>query len=411
VDEPTILFRPEAVPSRTSLIEALANGVTPNWTESVAIVREVATQLHRGGAPFYVPGLENISIQSDGSVMLAGGRPSPEGEVAGVGAVMSQLLEDGSAPSQVLDIQRQALANPPAFATLIDFHNALDFYARPDPQTVLADFYLRASTAAEVDSKNRALQALKEKTKSVLPKDRGKKKNKRPAVVVAAAAVVVASLAAVTAYALLRSPSSTSAVGQTANAALAAITETGKKVQDATNEAVSKLVGGAPTEAAAVPVVNASPAAAAPPAPAPSARQRVAARPLSSPTAAAPSIAPRTPAAGTSVPTIEATRESLVIPVAVDIRVYTAASAEVTPPELVYPQLPKERKEDGTETQPGDLDLLILEDGTVAEARLIPQSDRLQDRMMISAAKAWRFRPAQKDGRPVRYRVRIPITW
>jgi hypothetical protein len=30
--------------------------------------------------------------------------------------------------------------------------------------------------------------------------------------------------------------------------------------------------------------------------------------------------------------------------------------------------------------------------------------------MMVSAAKAWRFRPATKDGRPVRYTLRIPIT-
>ena len=78
---------------------------------------------------------------------------------------------------------------------------------------------------------------------------------------------------------------------------------------------------------------------------------------------------------------------------------------------LVYPQLPSKPTRDTSMTKPGELDLLVLEDGTVAEARLIPQSDRLQDRMLISAAKAWRFRPATKEGRAVRYRVRVPITW
>ena len=89
---------------------------------------------------------------------------------------------------------------------------------------------------------------------------------------------------------------------------------------------------------------------------------------------------------------------------------YTAQSPGVAAPELVYPQLPRNRRPTWA-AQPGELDILVLEDGTVAEARLIPQSDRLQDRMLVSAAKAWRFRPALKDGRPVRYRVRIPITW
>ena len=98
-------------------------------------------------------------------------------------------------------------------------------------------------------------------------------------------------------------------------------------------------------------------------------------------------------------------------PAVFDVGVYTATDTSVEAPVLVYPQLPSKPTRDLSATKPGELDLLVLEDGTVAEARLIPQSDRLQDRMLISAAKAWRFRPATKDGRPVRYRTRIPITW
>ena len=32
------------------------------------------------------------------------------------------------------------------------------------------------------------------------------------------------------------------------------------------------------------------------------------------------------------------------------------------------------------------------------------------ERMMVSAAKMWKFRPAFKDGHPVRYREKIRIT-
>ena len=262
-------------------------------------------------------------------------------------------------------------------------------------------------------SKNRALDELKEKSKSAPPKDREQqsRKNRRPGLVLAAA-IVVGGLAAVAAYSLLVSRSSSGAVGQTANAALAAISETGKKVQDATTGAISKLVGGAEASSAPPVAVNASPAAAAPAVTAAAPRRREPARAPSAPAAASPG--PRTnpgPVAPSPAPAVEAPLEAPLATPPVDTNVYSVASSGVAPPELVYPQLPKERKDDGTQTQPGDLDILVLEDGTVGEARLIPQSNRLQDRMMISAAKAWRFRPAQKDGRPVRYRVRIPITW
>jgi hypothetical protein len=30
--------------------------------------------------------------------------------------------------------------------------------------------------------------------------------------------------------------------------------------------------------------------------------------------------------------------------------------------------------------------------------------------MLVSAAKSWRFQPATKDGRPVRFRARVRIT-
>jgi outer membrane biosynthesis protein TonB len=92
-------------------------------------------------------------------------------------------------------------------------------------------------------------------------------------------------------------------------------------------------------------------------------------------------------------------------------RIYTASDADVRAPILVHPQLPTRRDPNALPPEPGELDLLVLEDGTVAEVRLIPVSNRFQDRMLISAAKAWRFRPADLNGQPVRYRLRIPITW
>ena len=84
---------------------------------------------------------------------------------------------------------------------------------------------------------------------------------------------------------------------------------------------------------------------------------------------------------------------------------------DVKPPELTYQQFPSKYIETVPNAHPGQLEILVLEDGTVGEVRLRPDSNRLQDRLLISAAKAWRFRPATRDGKPVRYRISVPITY
>jgi protein TonB len=88
--------------------------------------------------------------------------------------------------------------------------------------------------------------------------------------------------------------------------------------------------------------------------------------------------------------------------------VFSLADSDVDPPLLVRPQLPREPQTGA----PGaaSFELLVTERGEGEQVRLHAAVARLQDRMMVSAAKAWRFRPATKDGRPVRYTLRIPIT-
>jgi protein TonB len=188
------------------------------------------------------------------------------------------------------------------------------------------------------------------------------------------------------------------------------IAETGKKLQDVTNSVVSKLVGGAEAVPPTPPPTNESALVAlATPRP----RRGPAAPSASTAPAAtvAPPVAVVTPSpAAPPEPDAPSTPAPPPQPF-VDSGIYSASDAAVEAPVLVYPQLPSKPIDGALFTRPSELDLLVLEDGTVAEARLIPQSDRLQDRMMVSAAKAWRFRPAEKDGKPVRYRMRIPITW
>jgi hypothetical protein len=86
--------------------------------------------------------------------------------------------------------------------------------------------------------------------------------------------------------------------------------------------------------------------------------------------------------------------------------VYSAADPEVVPAQLLRSQLPQEPAADA---RTGHFELLVDEAGDVEFVKLISPTHRYQDRILVAAAKAWKFRPATLNGRPVKYRLRIPI--
>jgi len=53
----------------------------------------------------------------------------------------------------------------------------------------------------------------------------------------------------------------------------------------------------------------------------------------------------------------------------------------------------------------GTLEMLISREGEVETVKLHTPLNRYHERMIVSAAKAWRYRPASKDGKPVRFRL------
>ena len=93
-----------------------------------------------------------------------------------------------------------------------------------------------------------------------------------------------------------------------------------------------------------------------------------------------------------------------------DMSIYTHADASVEPPVMVRPVLPREGPPGVLPENVGTMEVVVDEDGDVLGVRLISPANRYQDRMLVSAAKMWKFRPAYKDGRPVRYRTRVRLT-
>jgi TonB family protein len=61
--------------------------------------------------------------------------------------------------------------------------------------------------------------------------------------------------------------------------------------------------------------------------------------------------------------------------------------------------------------QIGTLEFVVSESGAVEHVRLVSPANRYQERMLVAAAKAWQFRPATREGRPVRYLTRIRVTF
>jgi len=86
--------------------------------------------------------------------------------------------------------------------------------------------------------------------------------------------------------------------------------------------------------------------------------------------------------------------------------VYSAGEPDVTPARLTRAQLPQEPSPN---SETGYFDMVIDERGEVESVKLLSPTRRYQDRMLVAAAKAWKFTPALLNGTPVKYRLQIPI--
>ncbi len=91
-------------------------------------------------------------------------------------------------------------------------------------------------------------------------------------------------------------------------------------------------------------------------------------------------------------------------------RAYSSADDEVEPPVPLRQQMPAEPPTGNREQGASELQLVIDEQGLVQRVRLDSAAPSLNDRMIVAAAKAWRFRPATRHGQAVPYVLRVPLT-
>jgi hypothetical protein len=92
-------------------------------------------------------------------------------------------------------------------------------------------------------------------------------------------------------------------------------------------------------------------------------------------------------------------------------RLYSSVDAGVVPPVVIRQDIPKWSVTDRPPSRDGILELTIGVDGRIERATLTRGMAPSYDHFLLEATRNWRYDPARVDGRPVRYRKAIRITF
>jgi hypothetical protein len=382
------------------------------WHEAVAVVQVVARQLMASGAEGPVPAAASLAVDHHGNVhvlespgILSTGRGGP----TGLAWLLRDLLRGSpSTPASLAALADGTEGASERFASVIDFSQALVFFERPSSQLELAAHAAKLATAQEQRRLDEELEQLTQKAREAEPSPQQKKDLAAPRRSTGRKVAIVALVATFMILAGL----------------VAALTGANSLGSQSVQQIGSRLVERVRAEAKTV-LTGDAPADSRGESAAPSDRPRQRARVTGSPQI--PRSVPKPPAVD---PPAGDVREagSLVRVIISDVppealaewhsdaptteSLYTRANKEVEPPIIMRPQIRSEPPV-GIQGRPrlATLILDIDERGSVNQVRLasVSADERYYAAMIVAAAKAWRFRPAQKDGRPVRYRLLLRV--
>lgn len=415
--------------------------VPVSWQEAVAVARAAgdASLVTGHGAS-----LETCHLTASGGVEIVGGSRQNGSLRNPVFSLLSSLLEGRPAP----DALRALVASqkPESDDVLMDFLSEdepqpdkgqlhdLSFFARPNPDRMIAALATRGLAAAAADDARRAVAELRVEAIEPLPSEdvtppewslsdlRDWARRRQPLALGAVAAVIVAGTGWLV--------SSRPAAGTTMQAAEVETTEITAPLTP--EGAPGPAEATVPSQPAPKPVTatrserpeprrQASRPAAPPlrqPAPIAAALPEVSAvkvpvLPLMSLPARDPApLSPTSESSDVMAEPISGERgESIDESIAISAStIYSEEDEDVVPPVLLRPQIPSEPRID-TEPSYAEIELVVNAEGLVTQVRLRSDGElNLNDRMLVAAAKAWQFRPAMKDGRPVSFALRIPVT-
>lgn len=418
-----------------SVAQVLSPGFARTWHEAVAIVQEAAHQLHEG---FGLPAAADIEIEESGALTFGFGDESSGNPVTALATLLQQLLEGVEAPQSLRDLASENAASSPAHATIASFSQALAFFERPNRSNDLRAVAGRLRSVREKSTADQEFERLREKVAHAPePEQKKKTAEKRPpklskaqqAIAVAAVFALVfgtlgyraglhRNLGSMTAgiegaiqnvvgagletFGVSRAASASENPVQPENEPLEKERDPGRTNGADRAAKASMRAGGASGSRPGDRPQRTARASSPAPTP-PSTSPFPAAKPSTASATTAATSPAKAPAASAASAAAAAPRLTVTPG---DGAIFSEEHPQVQAPVLVRPQLPKEPAP-GDDT--GIFDMLIDENGDVMQVKLISPRRRYHDRMLVAAAKAWKFRPAMLNGFPVKYRIRIPI--
>ena len=364
------------------------------WFEAVAIVQELCAVVlgARGAASQAALEPSDVIITSDGGIEVRGRAAQGTPTVPQVAHLLLTLIEGTQAlPVQLRLLALEASSPTPGCATLSELSGRLAPFERPNRRHIIREIYERVTQLPLREPEtpaNQPVQAQRARPGARPPWWRSRRLR------AAAGSVVLIAAAGVTAAWLWRAvvPLLLNQDGrQTADTGVSA-GEGSLSASDVERIwATARRIWSRPPARPPVPAPDPSPDA-APFGPPPSVDLPP------GPSSSKP-VAPRLPDAAAAVSTR-----------VVDETVFSAVDAEVVPPLLVRPRLPAAPRAGVRAQDLPRVEVVVSPAGEVESVKLLTRQSGVGPAMMLSAIKAWRFEPATRAGRPVRYRLVVPLT-
>jgi hypothetical protein len=396
--------------------------------EAVAIVQGLC-EVVAGSSPLIGTAtieLRDVSIHADGTVSSRSTGPGdPAAAIRCMGQLLDQILPLSDSMFLRERVVERATSSPPYYLSFEEFTGTLEYYERPGRAIQVRNVYERwqdrhampgAQRGPGLTGAPRALQA-------ALLTASAYRRPLQLALLGATTLAVVFTVGYLVAQSHLFAPAATSprrasdkpSVPAPEPVAASPATTSGPKTPE------SPPVSVPPSRAATRPAP--SQRAAAPP---PIARQA----PPPESAAAAATPAPPTGASDTAHITLRLAdntsvpRDPVTPPPPAATRpaedpagpetVYSANDRDVVPPSVLFSQLPGPSPVFTPQHDIPALEVYVNERGTVDSVRAIARPRNIAESVVLtnglSAAKAWRFRPATKDGRAVRYRLIVVLS-
>jgi hypothetical protein len=400
-----------------SIADLVSRHLPVHWSEAVAIVGELCTVLTANSpSEAAVPDAADVFITSAGAVVLRQGARRKH-DTTELGHILHDLLDASSTPTPVRLFMSMSISSN-RYASVNAFAEALAYYERPGRTELIRAVHERAlaTPPAETQRQSEPVQKEQDQEKEE-PKPVQPPRRRRSKAVVAAAAAAVLLCAVGAGVWFWMGPqraSSSTAFGALAAQARSAAEKLGATVRETLgipsgSEQVAEAPATAPSPQKPRRVRRPVRAAASQPLKS----STLAALALSTPFAAVEPTS-RLPLGETMAPQLASMPEDASAPAigetdVVEVPVYSSTAVDVLPPVLLYPHLPPTAPK--VRSLPGNrMELLIGEDGMVERVKLIADPVRMSDMMLLHSAKTWRFQPALKDGRSVRYRLVLDWT-